>query len=199
VLAIDGLSPPAALSHIAVEVNKPWPANSITEIIPIETSATGQKARVTEPEMQSLMEVNPPDILTRSLDQPWMLGVYTDESGNHDAFVVVATNFFQNAFAGMLQWESVMADDLKQYLGTANVSDIANVGASSTEPLSAYALNGHFEDRIIMNKDVRAFVTTDGQTLFLYSFVDNSKLVVAKNEATLREILTRLENQAFIR
>jgi hypothetical protein len=35
--------------------------------------------------------------------------------------------------------------------------------------------------------------------LFLYSFVDNNKLVLAPNEATLSEILTRLEKAASIR
>lgn len=233
VVSVDGLSTTAALSLIKSEIAKPSPANSITEIIPIET-ANGQKARVSTADMLNLMQVSPPDILARSLEPSWMLGIYTDASNNKSAFVVVQTNFFQNAFAGMLQWESVMADDLKLFLPAGNVADIANVtpaapavtiatstatstqNASSTSPVMStttssaqlenipaqtnpYALEGHFEDRIIMNKDVRVFVTDSGNILFLYSFIDNTKLVVAGSEDALKEILTRLENQAFVR
>ena len=231
VIAIDGLGGAAVLERIQGEMAKPLPSDSITEIIPIETT-DGQRARLSTADMLSLMQISPPDILTRSLDSSWMLGVYTDGSGNKSAFVVVTTNFFQNAFAGMLQWESVMADDLKQYVGTNGAADIANVPlvtapiaiATSTEnasttgmtatstatttsvieqvpaqPASPYAIDGHFEDRIIMNKDVRVFVTDNGNILFLYSFIDNTKLVVAGSEDALKEILTRLENQAFVR
>lgn len=220
VISIDGLSTPAILARIQAEFNKPTSPGSITEVIPAETTG-GQQTRVTAQDMLSAMEITPPDILTRSLNPYWMLGIYTDTNNTKSGFVVVSSNFFQNAFAGMLQWESVMADDLKQYLTSGNASDIANVipvpvatsslgMASSTlsstteaipvqEAPSYNTITGHFEDRIIMNKDVRVFVTSTGQTLFLYSFIDNSRLVVAANENTLKEILTRLENQSFIR
>lgn len=225
VISIDGLSAPATLARIQSEIAKQTPPNSITEIIPIET-LSGQKTRVSASEMLGLMEITPPDILSRSLDSPWMLGVYTGSDGAKSAFIVATTNFFQNAFAGMLQWESVMADDLKQYVGTGSAAGIANVapapapavaiasstgGASTTasaagltaiapvQPAVPNTVSGHFEDRIILNKDVRVFVTNDGKTLFLYSFIDNTKLAVAGSEAALREILTRLENQAYVR
>ena len=68
------------------------------------------------------------------------------------------------------------------------------------QPLKSYfALRGAFEDRILKNKDVRAFRTDDGAILFLYSFIDNSHLAIASDEATLIEVLTRLEKQALIR
>jgi len=34
-----------------------------------------------------------------------------------------------------------------------------------------------FEDRIVKNADVREFTTPDGNTPFLYAFLDSSKLV----------------------
>ncbi len=199
VVLIDGLSAPVALSRLGALVNKPSSVNHITEIIPVKTTVTGQKLRVSAIEMLNQMEIAPPNPLTRSLNVQWMLGVYTDANGDNSAFVVASTNFFQNAFTGMLEWERVMADDLKQYVGGGSAAGIANVSSTTANPASSYALSGHFEDRIIMNKDVRAFVTEDGQTLFLYSFIDNTRLVIAKNESALKEIVARLENQAFIR
>jgi len=110
-----------------------------------------------------------------------MLGIYTDNSGNKDVFVLTTINYFQNAFAGMLQWESVMPDDLEQYL-----------------PINGI-IKGAFVDRIIQNRDVREFVTSDGKILFLYSFIDNTKLVITGSESTLMEILSRLEQKDFVR
>ena len=137
--------------------------------------------------MLELMDIPAPNILARSLTPSWMLGIFTDNANNKNPFIVVTNNFFQNAFAGMLAWENVMPDDLKQYL-------------YSSDPIFPYlTVRGQFKDRIIMNKDVREFVTSQGKTLFLYSFIDNSRLVIAGNEATLSEIIARLEKSAFVR
>ncbi len=242
-IAIDNLDPLKVLARIRTEVAKPQNPGSIREII--FTKATdGQTARVSGPEMLSTLDISAPDVLTRSLTAPWMLGIYADQSGQKNVFVVVTTNFFQNAFAGMLQWENVMADDLKQYLYSGPALDIANVAqnviplaqpatttatstskvasttsktgslkktgtASSTASIATttppqiiapyFTLRGKFQDRIIKNKDVREFVTDSNQVLFLYSFLDNNKLAITVNEATLAEMINRLEKQAFVR
>ena len=203
----------------------------------------------------------PPDSLTRTLTNDWMLGVFSDSTGNKHLFVISTTDYFQDAFSGMLQWEKVMADDLRLYITSPAIKGIANapgqtvpnnlisattsivtastttkpanatssktsttssktkkpgpkanIAATSTsniatttiaiEPAftnSSLTLDGQFQDRIIMNKDVRAFVTSHGQTLFLYSFIDNEHLVFAGDESAISEILTRLEKQTFIR
>ncbi len=113
-----------------------------------------------------------------------MLGVYSDASGSRSVFAIVQTDFFQNAFAGMLQWEASMPYDLQ--------NDVAWQPATTT-------IRGQFTDHIVRNADVREFTTPDGGTAFLYSFVDNTKLVFAANERALMEIQSRLEQQAFVR
>ena len=77
---------------------------------------------------------------------------------------------------------------------------------SSTTPIEIpkpvipyFSLRGQFQDKIVRNKDVREFIATTGTTVFLYSFIDNNHTVITTNEATLAEILTRLERQAYIR
>jgi hypothetical protein len=254
-LPIDGLTSNTILSKIQTQVSNPGIAGTIEEIIPYVT-INGVKTRLTIGEMTKIMGITAPDILTRSLNPSWMLGTYTDNQNKKSAFVVVTNNFFQNAFAGMLSWESVMPDDLKQYLHSGTTMGIANVPTSinplaskspdplqnlnSILPLSGtttnatssivstttatsskktatatttatttiqtdipvipyFTIRGQFVDKIIKNKDVREFVTVDGKPLFLYSFIDNSKLIIAGNETTLTEIVSRLEKQAFIR
>jgi hypothetical protein len=87
---------------------------------------------------------------------------------------------------------------LSQWLTTPQPT--ASTTPEVVQPLKQYlTIRGKFEDRIIKNKDVRAFRTDEGTILFLYSFIDNTHLVVTDKESTLAEILTRLEKQSFIR
>lgn len=260
VIAIDNLGPLEIQYKIQNEVAKDQELDTIKEIILTKTK-NNTKTRVTGQEIIGDIDISTPDVLKRSLDNAWMLGVYADQNGNKDVFVVMTNNFFQNAFSGMLEWESVMADDIKQYLlpvsprGIANIPDI-NVGipntvnpldnldsilprtgdtsattstttatsaqasttlsqinaastttatstATSTTGESAikpyFTIRGNFEDRIVRNRDVRAFRTVEGNILFLYSFIDNQRLVITTKEATLSDILLRVEKESFVR
>ncbi len=275
-LAVDGLTTNAVLTKLRALISSPKPAGTIQEIIPYVT-VKNIKTRVTANEMVALMDIPAPNMLTRSLTANWMLGTYTDKQNKTSTFVVITNNFFQNAFAGMLSWESVISDDLKLYLYPTSVMGIANTPttlisnplqnidsilpasmvststatstatsattttttkkiasttpkttpktvvknviststrslASTTStstssstidtitPLTPYTtIKGKFVDKIIKNKDVREFVSSDGNIIFLYSFIDNAKLVITSNEATLTEIIARLEKGAFMR
>ena len=82
--------------------------------------------RIPASTMVSGLGISMPDILSRSLTPNWMMGVYSNGSGQESLFVIVTNNFFQNAFAGMLQWESIMADDIKNYIIPTGVNGVAN-------------------------------------------------------------------------
>ena len=183
VIAIDGLNGSAIASKIKAEMAKPQAPNSIKEIVLAENQ-NGALVRASPSDVLNAMGIAPPDMIVRTLQPEWMLGAYANASGGKSLFVIVETDFFQNAFSGMLQWESAMPLDLQPYLPQQ---------ATST------GIQGRFEDRIVKNADVREFTAADGRTPFLYSFIDNSKLVVAGNEAALSEIIGQLEQQAFAR
>ncbi|MDE1975133.1 MAG: hypothetical protein KGI49_01330 [Patescibacteria group bacterium] len=239
-LYIDGLSANDILLKIKSEMSKPQAPGTIKEIVPAKTE-NGAPYRVSATDMANVMDIPAPGIILRTLQPEWMLGVYSDNAGDKSAFVVVKTDFFQNAFAGMLQWESLMPDDIRRYVyiqpastygipasqpttTQATTSDTISLAgkisndtatnttsdnASSTNASSTFGTNqsvpvfsslrGSFKDEIVKNKDVRAFISGTGQTIFVYSFVDNSTLVIAENDGALSEIITRLENQAFMR
>ena len=179
-LSIDNILSGNIINSVKSELDKTRPNNTIEEIVFTQTK-DNQKYRVSLSDMLNLFKITPPDILTRSLSDNWMFGIFTNNSGNKSVFMVATINYFQNAFAGMLQWESVMPDDLSQYLPVNGV------------------IKGSFVDRIIQNKDVREFLTSDGKVLFLYSFIDNTKLVITGSESALIDILNRLEQNSFVR
>jgi hypothetical protein len=226
-ISIGSLTSSQIISRIQTEIAKSQPSNTIKEIV-LTQNNNGKETRVISTAMIDIMDINAPDMLIRSLTPNWMLGEYSDANSNKDVFIVVTHNFFQNAFAGMLSWENVMADDLKQYFAstktienknpitntstttvtssttkstnsaTSSISTVSNI-QTTTNIQSFPTLSGHFIDGIIKNKDVREFKTNTGNILFLYSFVDNTKLVITSKESTLTEIIKRLEQQAFVR
>lgn len=252
IVPIDGMLPYQMIERVQTEMLGQQAPNTIKEVV-FSSNSGERQVRVTGPEMLRIMDIPAPDTLARTITSDWMFGIYADENGERSVFVVAGTDYFQNAFAGMLVWESVMADDLRQYLTPSSVMGVANVleqipvnpntdpleGLENSLPLSAdiastsifsglesggairdeststatttvanepqnrlepyQTLRGRFTDRIIGNKDVRSFETDLGETLFLYSFVANDKLVVAGDKAALSEILARLERQAFVR
>jgi hypothetical protein len=181
-VGMNRLDSESVLSRIEAETSKAQNPDTIKEIIPIDMTAA-QPIRMTTTIMENALKLPIPNILLRTLNPAWMLGVYAEADSSEHPFVVVTTDFFQNALSGMLQWEATMPVDLAPYVITA----------------SSTPMNGHFKDEIVQNKDVRAYVASTGQTLFLYSFIDNSTLVFAQDEATLNEIVTRLENRVFVR
>jgi hypothetical protein len=84
----------------------------------------------------------------------------------------------------MLAWEPTMARDIQPFLGI---------------PSDKPSPTGSFQNQIVRNKDVRAFVGSDGKTLFEYSFIDNSTLVVSSGSAALSTVISRLDSKAFVR
>jgi hypothetical protein len=143
--------------------------------------------RVTGPQFISLLGLNPPSSFTSSLTNQWMFGTYLPASGTVDInpapFVILTTNFFQNAFAGMLKWEPTMGSDL--------------AGLFGLQP--SQWVGGTFHDIVIKNRDAREFVDNGGNPLFLYAFIDNSTLVIAQSESALNEIIGRFESRAYVR
>jgi hypothetical protein len=136
-------------------------------------------------------------MFNRSLVETWMLGVYGEEN-TETRFIILKTNFFQNAFAGILRWEAAMPEELATILNYRGKIKEQNAMSSSTAA-SYFSVKGRFEDRIILNRDVREFITDNKTTLLLYSFVDKDTIVITTSERALRGLIERLEKQTYVR
>ena len=124
-------------------------------------------------------DANMPDRLARSLAPEYMIGTYTyDVNG---PFVIFKNTFFQNAFAGMLEWEKDMRNDFLPLIQVSYPSD---------EPVPADT--DKFEDVVISNIDARALRGGNGRIILAYIFADPETMVVATNENTLKYVLDRL-------
>lgn len=56
-----------------------------------------------------------PNQLTRTLDSTFALGMY--QGDKLEPFLLLKTDSFENAFAGMLGWEKFMSDDIYAFMG----------------------------------------------------------------------------------
>ncbi len=162
----------------------------------ILTEASGENTvRVTGSNFINKLGLNMPDTLKRSLTDRWMMGVYvTDES--RDPFIILTTDFFQNTYAGMLKWEAVMPDELAVVFDYKERAELAN-GTSSIS--SFFNIKGKFEDRVILNRDVREFRDEAGNLFLLYSFLNKDTLVISTSEAIIRTLIDKIEKQTYIR
>jgi hypothetical protein len=184
-LNIDGKNQISIISAIKTEISKSQQEKTLKEIV-LTKSTKKIISKVKAGEVLQTTGVSVPDLLSRSLGDDWMLGVYSGIGEQKSLFIITTNNFFQNTFAGLIQWEKTMPDDLKQYLYSG--SDVED-----------FTIRGKYKDKIIKNKDVREYVADNGHISFLYSFISNDKLVITNSEDALEEIVTRLEKDAFIR
>ncbi|MCR4306633.1 MAG: hypothetical protein NUV42_01560 [Candidatus Yonathbacteria bacterium] len=123
----------------------------------------------------SALESKMPNALSRSLESQFMLGVHAF-NGN-EAFLILKTNFFENAFAGMLKWEEFMARELLPLFAS---------------PAGKEVYDRNFQDFVLKNRDLRVLYNGTGEIVLLYSFYDNNTIVVSTSPDTLDEVTSRL-------
>lgn len=126
------------------------------------------------------VESRMPDTLKRALSPQFMYGIHSF-NGNQP-FIVLKTDFFENAFAGMLNWEPFMARDILPLFNIPVTDEIRN------EP---------FTDIVIKNRDLRALLgPEDEDIVLLYTFFDRETIIITAAEETLEEVVTRLQRPA---
>jgi hypothetical protein len=119
-----------------------------------------------------------PSRLSRSLGPEYMIGLYTYDTSS--PFVILKDTFFQNAFAGMLEWESDMRNDLLLLAQVAH-------------PKEAIAAEGDkFDDAVVSNIDARVLRNAAGEIILAYAFADKDTIVITTGTSTLKYLLDQL-------
>ncbi|MDO8620315.1 MAG: hypothetical protein Q7R64_03125 [bacterium] len=132
------------------------------------------------------LETSAPPPLVRALASTPTLGLHGFQGGQ--PFLFFAVTSYDHAFAGMLEWEETLLDDIGPLFGISPRAILGKVGSTTSEALSNRIA---FKDIIIRNKDARAAFDPNGKMLFLYAFIDKLTLVMTTNEDTLKFILSK--------
>ena len=133
----------------------------------------------------SQLTINLPSSLARALTSDIMIGVHSYD--NKQAFILLRTNYYQGAYAGMIEWESTMNKDLSPFFALAPV---VNANTSANQALGAQL--AAFTDDVVDNAPVRALKDAHGLTWLLWLMHNKSIVIITTNPETLREVRTRL-------
>jgi hypothetical protein len=133
-----------------------------------------------------------PSALARTFLPAYLLGVH--EYNGEQPFIILKVDSYEAAYSGMLAWEPYLAQDLLplfNYTPTQHIPE-QNIATTTPSPASQFIQTG-FVDKIVENHDARALVNSTGDIYLLWTFIDRNTLVIATNDATLREIISRLK------
>ncbi len=176
------------INIIRTERTTALPSAALHEIELREGQGTGAPLVTTEHFLVRYLESPAPGSLIRSFDPLFMLGTLGGATGeiNAHTFLIIKLDSFENAFPGMLVWESTMARDILPLFATDD--SIGRVASSTI-----------FADVTIQNKDARVLKDVNGKTVLLYSFYDNNLLIITDNELSLRQLVSALNAKKTVR
>lgn len=109
---------------------------------------------------------------TRALEDTIMLG--SVDTGKKEPFVILKSNAFDTAFAGMLAWEATMQADLAPLFGT---------------PVT---VGGLFTDALAQNRSIRILRDAGGNEVIIYAFVSRDTIIITSSTAALSAIVSRI-------
>lgn len=162
--------------------------NDSIKYFSITKDVGGVKNKIISSDIFSLFEFTAPSSLVRSLDDSYMMGTYSKESGSdpnstnisQKLFLIFKTKDYERSYVGMLDWEKTMASDML-YLFKLNTKE------------NKLDLNKRqWKDIIINNKDARILINESNQPILYYLFVDKNNLIITTNTDTIKEIVNRL-------
>jgi hypothetical protein len=167
------------------------------------TTETGEvSAPMDAPTFLSTVAPNIPANLLRTMEPTFLLGAHVYDA--NQPFLILRVDSYQEAFSGMLDWEFYMKNDLtplftyipRQHIPEENLPTIttAPTTASSTPASVPSFIQPKFIDKIVENHDARVLQNDAGDIYLLWTFLDRNTLVITTNAATLREIISRLQN-----
>jgi hypothetical protein len=163
------------------------PANNFYNVYITTGTSTGRRL-VTASEFISLLGFSMPDIIKRTLLPDFMIGTYS--FNQNLPFLILKTSYFENAYAGMLQWELNLEKDFRLLFKLNGYENALGILADLT-PTS----QKKFEDGVIVNKDVRLLRGDDGKIFFLYSIIDKETIIITVNDVAFKEIRDRLNKE----
>tara|TARA_B100000745_G_scaffold6770_2_gene5675 strand:+ start:7898 stop:8914 length:1017 start_codon:yes stop_codon:yes gene_type:complete len=126
------------------------------------------------------IDANVPGPFLQTLESDYALGVNVIDE--NVPFLILTTQSYGYAFAGMLAWEAYLEEDLTPFF-SPNVE--------YAKPAVAEGENA-FSDTVVQNLDVRVLRDSDGDIRVLYAFINRNTVIITTNIRTLVELASRL-------
>lgn len=190
-LNIENIVKDRFISALASRLNDiQIPVNNIYNVY-ITSGASTSKRLVSTSELFDLALWQAPDSLKRNLGENYMVGMYA--FGQNLPFVILKISAFENAYAGMLEWEKSLEKDFR------NILRLTNNGEGGLALALTPGESRQFQDAVIANQDARVLKDENGKIFFVYSILSKDTIIFTVNETALKEIINRLNREKSLR
>lgn len=179
-IAVTTDRPYAVFLTLSSEGLQPITQNTVKNIVIKEEGLTTNNERVLTAisltRFFALSKMPPSGILTRSLDNPYMIG-FIGTSGTPVPFLILKTSEYETSVIGMLEWER----DIPKFFDT--------VFGTSME-LSTKNLK--FKDVVLSGHDSRV-LETNTEIGVTYAFVNPTTIIITTNKNSLKELFNAIQ------
>ncbi|MDD5050570.1 MAG: hypothetical protein PHV93_02395 [Candidatus Pacebacteria bacterium] len=190
IIPVQNLSKQTILSALTTERQADSGEIGSVENVRLQTGDT-LKRNVTAGEFLSSLSPTIPANLLRAMSPTYVFGIHVFK--RNEPFIILKVDSYQNAFAGMLNWEQTLFKEV----GPLFLDEAPK--ASDFAPGGKYG-NGTWSDAIIGNSDSRAVEDKEtGKYVFLYSFLDKNTILITTNEDTVKEVANRIRARELIK
>lgn len=141
------------------------------------------------------LEISLPSTLSRNLRSDWVLGVVSRD-GKTSSFLVFTVSDFGGAFAGMLDWEGKMENDLS-FLSADPMMDMTSLLSTTTTALKQESFE--WKDMIVKNKDTRGLVDERDRSKIAYTFLDKNTVLVVGDILIIGDLSSAYASRAVAR
>ncbi len=141
-----------------------------------DSTGTVQDASTIEV-LNALSLFSPPDILLNSLNESLSYGIYADDR-TPIGYLIISTHSYPETFAGMLEWEKRMSDDL-----------VPSMNPLHRRTALVDVHRKMFTDERIGGVDARVLRDKSGTMLLAYTVIDRNTLIITGGEEALRGLL----------
>lgn len=170
--------------------NEPLLANNVVVAYLTQASSTDATLRVPEPGATLIraLPLRAPDILLRNIAPISTVGVVHAGNESRVFFALQATSY-ERTFAGMLSWESVLPEVMKDIYPPYTE---APVEGTSTPAVLPSTPSTSFVDAVVANHDVRVLRDSRGRSRMLYGYKDRETLIIARDEDAFTLLINRV-------
>lgn len=136
------------------------------------TVQEGESLRpATSKEFFTALGTHIPRALLNSLDNAFMVGGIKTTAP--EPYLIIRSYNFDELFAGLLNWEKTMIEDLSPLFGTLS------------------ATSASFTDAVQNNKSTRILYDTNGKEVLLYSFISQDMVIITTSGEALSALLRK--------
>lgn len=180
-------------------------------LVMAEKKEDGSLAQVHVRTILSTLSPRIPGELLRTFDGAYLLGVHSFDE--NQPFLLIHTDSYETAFAGMLEWEKWMQEDLSPLFTRSPSPPIPAVPAllmatssATTTPQASPTpvvvpprfIDTSFVDRVVENRDIRAIIDKNNHILLMWTMLTRNLILITTNEYTLREVIKRTNTAPIV-